>query len=75
MDRDDILGRWIGYILELYAEDKGQAPSAKMIKPSISMYNKVKNALSRRETGKTAGPDNLPIELVLALEELGIDVT
>ena len=72
-----ILGRWSEYIGDLYDDDeRGDIPKIKrnMDGPPI-LKSEVEAAIKKMKSGKATGPDNIPIEIVTSLEEIGINKT
>jgi len=74
MNKDDIIKRWEEYIGELFEDNRGEKPMIKksMYGPPI-LKDEVRTAMRSMKMGKAAGPDNLTIEMINALEDMGID--
>ena len=73
MEKEDILNRWSEYITELYHDNRGPPPniSNEDEGPHI-LEEEVQKALKKMKKGKAAGPDDIPSEMITALEEFGI---
>ena len=77
IEKQMILGRWSEYIGDLYEDDeRGDIPKIKrnMDGPPI-LKSEVEAAIKKMKSGKATGPDNIPIEIVTSLEEIGINKT
>ena len=76
MEKDEILNRWSEYAEDLFKDDRDTKPEIKknIEGPSI-LKEEVKAAINKMKKGKATGPDNIPIEIIVALEDLGIDLT
>ncbi|XP_076325106.1 uncharacterized protein LOC143233091 [Tachypleus tridentatus] len=73
MDKKDILNRWSEYIGELYNDNKSPTPHIEIDTEGLPiMPDEVEHAMKKIHKGKAAGPDDIPIELLLALKEVGI---
>ena len=74
IEKDKILERWAEYIKDLY-EDENRHEDFNVRNnfegPPISR-DEVRHAIRKIKSGKAAGPDNIAIELIEALEEFGI---
>ena len=76
MDKGDILDRWSEYIEELFKDNRGEKPVIKkdMNGPPI-LKEEVQAAIKKMKQRKATGPDNIPVEVIVTLEELGIEIT
>ncbi|XP_076347953.1 uncharacterized protein LOC143245476 [Tachypleus tridentatus] len=73
MDKKDILNRWSEYIGELYNDNISPTPHIEIDTEGLPiMPDEVEHAMKKIHKGKAAGPDDIPIELLLALKEVGI---
>ena len=74
MDKDKMLERWSEYIEELFEDNRQGRPviSCCLDGPKI-LKSEVREALKRIKKNKAAGPDEITIEHLTALEEFGID--
>ena len=73
MEKEDILNRWSEYIEDLYHDERGPPPQLhKEEEGNVILEEEVRNAFRKMKSGKAAGPDDLPFELIAALDELGI---
>ncbi|XP_076359035.1 uncharacterized protein LOC143251662 [Tachypleus tridentatus] len=73
MDKKDILNRWSEYIGELYNDNRSPTPHIEIDTEGFPiMPDEVEHAMKKIHKGKAAGPDDIPIELLLALKEVGI---
>ena len=73
-EKEQILERWTEYIGDLFADDRGDKPEIRksMEGPEI-MKEEVRATLRKMKRNKAAGPDGVVIEMILALEDFGID--
>ena len=75
VEKDKILNRWSEYIKELYDDDR---PEEKMIYTNFEgppiMEEEVRFAIKKMKAGKASGPDNITIEMIEPLEDLGVTV-
>ena len=71
MEKEDILNRWSEYIEELYHDERGPPPQLHNEEGQVILEDEVRNAFRKMKSGKAAGPDDLPFELIAALDELG----
>ena len=76
MNKDDILNRWSEYIEELFSDKRNDPPiiKKKMDGPAI-LKVEVEAAIKKMKFGKSLGPDNIPIEVIVTMEDLGIEIT
>ena len=73
MGKNEILNRWSGYIEVLYNDERCPAPPiSNGIEGSPILAEEVEHALKKMKKGKAAGPDNVPIELITALQDIGV---
>ena len=76
MDKDDVLNRWSEYIEELFKDNRGERPAIKKNKDGPPILKaEVEAAIRKMKRGKATGPDRIPIEIILTLEEMGIGMT
>ncbi|GFR76701.1 RNA-directed DNA polymerase from mobile element jockey-like [Elysia marginata] len=74
MKTSDILERWSEYIQELFYDERGQQPETqKPIEGPPILKAEVEKTINDMKNGKAAGPDQIPIELLQALGNWGID--
>ena len=73
MDKNDILNRWSEYIEDLFHDTRGPPPTIEntTVGPAI-LKEEVEHALSKMKQGKAIGPDGIPTEAIIALEDLGL---
>ena len=73
MEKEDILNRWSEYITELYHDDRGPPPIIdNEDEGPLILEDEVQKALTKMKKGKAAGPDDIPSEMITALNEIGI---
>ena len=73
MDKNDILKRWSEYIEDLFYDTRGPTPTIEStIEGPAILKEEVEHALSKMKQGKATGPDGVPAEAIVALEDLGI---
>ena len=73
MDKEKILDRWSEYISELYDDHRPEISFDEVLWGEPIMESEVKMAISKMKDGKALGPDGIAIEMIRALEELGIN--
>ncbi|GFO13421.1 endonuclease-reverse transcriptase [Plakobranchus ocellatus] len=74
--KKEILNRWSEYVKELFKDDKWKKPNIeKNIEGSSIFKEEVEAAIKKMKNGKAIGPDNIPVDIVKALDNLGIDLT
>ncbi|XP_047482518.1 uncharacterized protein LOC125034660 [Penaeus chinensis] len=72
-EKEDILNRWSEYIEELFHDDRGPPPEISNIDEGpVILEDEVRNAFRKMKSGKAPGPDDIPSELIIALDELAI---
>ena len=70
-----MLNRWSEYIEELFDDEREQLPTInKEIDGPPILKEEVEAAIKRMKLGKATGPDNIPVEIIVALEELGLNI-
>ena len=75
MDKD-VLNKWSEYIGGLFKDNRGERPAIKKNTDGPPILKaKVEAAIRKMKRGKATGPDGIPIEIILALEEMGIGMT
>ena len=74
MEKDKILERWTEYIDDLFTDDRGEKPEIRktMEGPEI-LSSEVRAALQKMKRNKAAGPDEVVIEMIVALEDFGVE--
>ena len=75
MDKTEILNRWSEYIEELFDDNRPEIniPKKEVDGPPI-LKQEVAAAIKTMKTGKATGQDNIPVEIIVTLEDLGIDM-
>ncbi|XP_063586323.1 uncharacterized protein LOC134763697 [Penaeus indicus] len=70
-----ILERWSEYLIELFDDERNteRTIDLEMSGPPI-MEDEVRNAVRKMKKGKAPGPDNITLEMILALDEYGINL-
>ncbi|GFO19395.1 RNA-directed DNA polymerase from mobile element jockey-like [Plakobranchus ocellatus] len=76
MEKKEILNRWSEYVEDLFKDDRCEKPKIKknIAGPTI-LEEEVEAAIKKMKNGKATGPDNIPVEIIKALNNLGIDLT
>ncbi|GFO46720.1 endonuclease-reverse transcriptase [Plakobranchus ocellatus] len=76
MEKKEISNRWSEYVDDLNKDDRCKKPKIEKNKegPSI-LKEEVEAALKKMKNGKATGPNNIPVEIIKALDNLGIDLT
>ncbi|GFO09942.1 RNA-directed DNA polymerase from mobile element jockey-like [Plakobranchus ocellatus] len=76
MEKKEILNRWSEYAEDLFKDDRCKKPKIKKkIEGSSILKEEVEAAIKEMKNGKATGPDNIPVEIIKALDNLGIDLT
>ncbi|GFO19544.1 endonuclease-reverse transcriptase [Plakobranchus ocellatus] len=76
MEKKEILNRWSEYVEDLFKDDRCKKPKIKKkIEGPTILKEEVEAAIKKLENGKATGPDNIPVEIIKALDNLGIDLT
>lgn len=74
MDKESILKRWTEYIGDLFYDNRGIKP---IIKKNIEgpkiLISEVRSALSKMKRNKAMGPDEIATEMIVALDEFGLE--
>ena len=72
--KEDVMNRWTEYIKELFQDNRGGKPIIRkpMDGPTI-LKSEVKAAISKIKRNKAKGPDGIVIEMIQALDDLGIE--
>ena len=72
--KEDILSRREEYIGDLFEDDRGERPEVdrEMEGPPI-LKDEIKSSLRRMKYGKAIGPENISVEMLDALENIGIN--
>ena len=79
-EEQDILKRWIGYCSELYIHTTTGDPKVLDVPPPVNndsypvLREEVEAAVKSLKKGKSAGVDNIPLELVHAGDEAMLDM-
>ena len=74
IDRTDVLNRWSEYIEELFDDEREKLTINKEIDGPPILKEEVKAAIKKMKLGKATGPDNIPIEIIVTLEDLGLNI-
>ena len=74
VEKEKILERWAEYIDDLFNDDRIEQPLIlkNMDGPKI-LKSEVKSSLYKLKSNKAAGPDEVVTEMLIALEDYGID--
>ena len=74
VEKEEILERWAEYINDLFNDDRIEKPTIlkNMDGPKI-LKSEVESSLHKLKRNKAAGPDEVVTEMMLALEDYGID--
>ncbi|GFO06913.1 endonuclease-reverse transcriptase [Plakobranchus ocellatus] len=76
MEKKEILNRWSEYVEDLFKDDRCKNPKIKKkIEGQIILKEEVEAEIKKMENGKATGPDNIPVEIIKALDNLGINLT
>ena len=72
-EKEDIKRRWTEYIEELFQDDRDQLPTPSNNRGPQITKHETENALYKIKDGKAPGLDEIPIEMLKALEDFGIE--
>ncbi|GFO29086.1 endonuclease-reverse transcriptase [Plakobranchus ocellatus] len=76
MEKKEIINRWSEYVEDLFKGDRCEKPKLeKNIEGLNILIEEVEAAIKKTKNGKATGPDNMPVEIIEALDNLGIDLT
>ncbi|GFO38846.1 endonuclease-reverse transcriptase [Plakobranchus ocellatus] len=76
MEKKEILNRRSEYVEDLFKDDRSKKPKIKeKIEGPTILKEEVEAAVKKMKNGKATGPDNIPVEIIKALDNLGIDMT
>ncbi|GFO44211.1 RNA-directed DNA polymerase from mobile element jockey-like [Plakobranchus ocellatus] len=76
MEKKEILNGWSEYVEDLLKDDRCKKPEIeKNIEGPTILKEEVEAAIKKMKNGKATGPDNIPVEIIEALDNLGIDMT
>jgi len=74
MEKVKIMKRWEESIGDLFYATRGEKPTInKAIEGPPILKGEIREALNTMKCGKAAGPDNITSEMLMAIEEVGID--
>ena len=73
-DSINISDRWRQYIEELFRDDRGEPPTIRSLEGPLIGKDEIRKAMKELKRGKAVGPDEISIEMILALHEQGVDV-
>ena len=68
------MNRWSEYIEELFSDKRKKLRINKEADGPPILKEEVEAAIKKMKFGKATGPDNIPIEIIVTLEDLGINV-
>jgi len=71
---DDIAKRWEKYIASLFHDDREDDDKIASYESGPSILKEVRRALQHCKTGKAVGPNEVVVEMLIALQEDGVDV-
>ncbi|GFO09383.1 RNA-directed DNA polymerase from mobile element jockey-like [Plakobranchus ocellatus] len=75
-EKSEILNRWSEYVEDLFKDDRCKKPKIKKnIESPTILKEEVEAAIKKMKNGKATGPYNIPVEIIKALDNLGIDLT
>ncbi|GFO40389.1 RNA-directed DNA polymerase from mobile element jockey-like [Plakobranchus ocellatus] len=76
MEKKEILNRWSEYVEDLLKDDRCEKPKIKEnVEGPTILKEETEAAIKKMKNGKATGPDNIPVEIIKALDNLGIDLT
>ena len=75
METEEVMERWEEYIRELFDDDRIENLEVRINEegPSI-IKDEVENAIRKMKTGKLTGEDEIAVEMLVALEDYGLDI-
>ena len=71
--KEEILSRWDGYIGDLFEDDRRERPEVYKEMGGNSFLKDEIESFLRMQYGKPTGPDSIPVEMLEALECIGIN--
>ncbi|GFO34971.1 RNA-directed DNA polymerase from mobile element jockey-like [Plakobranchus ocellatus] len=76
MEKKEILSRWSEYVEDRFKDDVCKNPKIeKNIDGPFIVKEEVEAAIKKMKNGEATEPDNIPVEIIKALDNLGIDLT
>ncbi|GFO07245.1 endonuclease-reverse transcriptase [Plakobranchus ocellatus] len=76
IEKKGVLNRWSEYVEDLFKDDRcKKSKIEKNIEGPTILKEDVEAAIKKMKNGKATGPDNIPIEMIKAIDNLGIDLT
>ncbi|GFO48449.1 endonuclease-reverse transcriptase [Plakobranchus ocellatus] len=75
MEKKEILKRWPEYVEDFFKDRCKNLEMKKSLKAPTILKEEVEAVIKNIKNGKATGPDNIPIEIIAALDNLGIDLT
>ncbi|GFO41256.1 hypothetical protein PoB_006776100 [Plakobranchus ocellatus] len=74
MEKKEIFNRWSEYVEDLFKDDRSKKPKIKKnIEGPTIFKEEVEAALKKMKNGKGIRPDYTPVEIIKALDNIGID--
>ena len=73
MNKEEVLNRWSEYIEDLFNDNREEQIIKKDIEGLPILKQEVEAAIKKMKNGKATGPDNIPVEIIVALDDLGIE--
>ena len=75
METEEVMERWEEYIRELFDDDRIENLEVRINEegPSI-IKDEVENAIRKMKMGKLTGEDEIAVEMLVALEDYGLDI-
>ncbi|GFN88481.1 RNA-directed DNA polymerase from mobile element jockey-like [Plakobranchus ocellatus] len=72
LEKREILNRWSEYVEDLFKDDECKTSKIKKkIEGPIILKEEVEPAIKKMKNGKATGPDNIPVQIIKALDNLG----
>ena len=73
-DEEEIAARWVEYVTELYDDEREPMPRFEVNSGENILKEEVEKAIRSMKNGKATGPDDIPAEILKALDEANTDI-
>ena len=73
-DQEEIAARWVEYVTELYDDEREPMPRFEVNSGENILKEEVEKAIRSMKNGKATGPDDIPAEILKALDEENTDI-
>ena len=73
-DQEQLAARWVEYVTELYDDEREPMPRFEVNGGENILKEDVEKATRSIKNGKATGPDDIPVEILKALDEINIEI-